>query len=217
MVCVLPSILSCNLLHLEADLAAFEKIGIQKIHFDVMDGHFVPNLTFGPGLLQQIKTAFPFFIDVHLMVENASPFVDWYCKAGADSISIHIENTPHVFKIIEQIKTLGARAGVVINPGTPVQAVDAVLPIVDYVLIMSVNPGFSGQKFIGSVLSKVQYLVKKRQDSSFAFTIMIDGGINRETAPAAVAAGCDELVVGNAFFSESFFTAFTFYNSLKGV
>lgn len=215
MVCVFPSILSCNLLNLQADLAAFENVGIQKVHFDVMDGHFVPNLTFGPALLKQIKAAFPFWIDVHLMVENAAIFVDWYGNAGADSISVHIENTPHIYKVIEQIKKYGAKAGVVINPGTPVHAIDAVLPIVDFILVMSVNPGFGGQSFIGSVLDKVRALVEKRQIGSHDFSIMIDGGINRETAPMAVAAGCDALVVGNAFFKEDFASAYAFYQSLK--
>ncbi|CAO4839426.1 MAG: Ribulose-phosphate 3-epimerase [Holosporales bacterium] len=214
MVCVVPSILSCNLLNLQADLAAFQAIGVQKIHFDVMDGHFVPNLTFGPALLKQIRAEFPFWLDVHLMVENPAFFIDLYGEAGADSISVHIENTPHIFKLIEQIKKYKAKAGVVINPGTPIHALDAVLPIVDYVLIMSVNPGFAGQRFIENVLDKVDDLAKKRDVESYDFSIMIDGGINRKTAPNAVRAGCDQLVIGSAFFEEPFASAYAFYENL---
>lgn len=215
MVCIFPSFLASDLLNIEKTLQELKNGGVEKLHFDVMDGHFVPNLTFGPMFLKLIKEKSSLFLDVHLMVNNVDRFVDWYCDSGADSIAIHIENTPHVLRTIDMIKKRKIKAGIVLNPGTPITHLNAVLPFVDYVLVMSVNPGFGGQTFIPEMLEKVKLLKKRIHDLNLPITVMIDGGINRTTAIDAVQAGCDALVVGNAFFSNDFKTEYDYYMGLK--
>lgn len=195
-----PSILSADFAKLGDEVRAVAEAGADYIHVDVMDGHYVPNLTIGPGVVKALRphTDLPF--DVHLMISPVDPFIDAFVDAGADIITVHPEAGPHLHRTIQAIKAHGIRAGVSLNPGTPVEAVDNVINDVDLILVMSVNPGFGGQSFIESQLDKIAQLRKRIDASGREIDLEVDGGITAETAPRAIAAGADVLVAGTATF-----------------
>ncbi len=195
-----PSILSADFWRLGEQVMACVEGGADLIHFDVMDGHFVPNITFGPVLLENIKKHCPLPLDAHLMIENPDRYIPDFVKAGADMVSVHIENTPHIHRTLELIKSLGARAGVVINPGTPLGALEEVLHYVDFVLLMSVNPGFGGQKFIPRSIQRLRALKAMVQSINPSVLIEIDGGIKEENLLEVARAGADIFVVGSGIF-----------------
>ena len=195
-----PSILSADFAKLGEEVSAVDKAGADWIHIDVMDGHFVPNLTIGPGVVKALRphTKKPF--DVHLMISPVDNFLDAFAEAGADIITVHPEAGPHVHRSIQHIKSLGKKAGVSLNPGTPAKMLDYVLEEVDLVLVMSVNPGFGGQKFIASQLRKIESIANQVAKKNLAIDIEVDGGIDPVTAPQAVDAGATVLVAGTAVF-----------------
>jgi len=195
-----PSILSADFAKLGEEVSAVDKAGADWIHVDVMDGHFVPNLTIGPGVVKALRphTKKPF--DVHLMISPVDLFLNAFAEAGADIITVHPEAGPHVHRSIQHIKSLGKKAGVSLNPGTPAKMLDYVLEEVDLVLVMSVNPGFGGQKFIASQLRKIESIANQVAKKNLAVDIEVDGGIDPATAPQAVDAGATVLVAGTAVF-----------------
>jgi ribulose-phosphate 3-epimerase len=195
---VAPSILSSDLAHLADELASIEGAGY--VHFDAMDGHFVPNLTFGPGVLATVKEATDIPVDAHLMISNPDQMVPEYLAAGADIVTFHYEATAHANRLANLIREGGARAGVAINPGTPVSALDAIIEDVDLVLVMTVNPGFGGQKFIPGSLRKVRQVRAMCNERHVAPIIEVDGGISPTTAGDVCAAGARLLVAGSAVF-----------------
>jgi ribulose-phosphate 3-epimerase len=197
---IAPSILSANFACLKEDIQIAEQSGANWIHIDVMDGHFVPNLTMGPFIVETVRkiTALP--LDVHLMITNPESSLSDYAQAGADHLIVHIETCPHIYRTIELIHSLGCKAGVAINPGTPVQAVVEVLPLIDIALVMSVNPGFSGQKFIPGSPRKVKQLYLALQEFNSHAIIEVDGGITSETLPPMYSAGARAFVAASAIF-----------------
>ncbi|MDE0058307.1 MAG: ribulose-phosphate 3-epimerase [Defluviicoccus sp.] len=198
---IAPSILSADFARLGAELRAVTDAGADLIHVDVMDGHFVPNITIGPGVVKALKphSALPF--DVHLMIAPVDPFIPQFAAAGADIVTVHAEAGPHLHRSLALIREQGCKAGVSLNPSTPAAAVAPVLDAVDLVLVMSVNPGFGGQSFIESQLDKLGTLRRMIDDSSRDIALEVDGGINPETARRAAEAGADILVAGTAAFS----------------
>jgi len=200
MVELLPSILSADFAHLADQVAAAERGGGTVIHVDVMDGHFVPNLTLGPPVVESIRKVTKCVLDLHLMITDPDKYAPIFVEAGADQVSVHYEAATHLDRIIRNIQSMGAKAGVVLNPATPVSVLEDILYVADYVLIMSVNPGFGGQKFIPNALRKIRRLDQIRRERGLSFRIEIDGGVNRENVESIVRAGCDWLVAGSAVF-----------------
>jgi ribulose-phosphate 3-epimerase len=198
---IAPSILSADFAKLGDEVRAITAAGADYIHIDVMDGHFVPNLTIGPVVVKALRphSALPF--DVHLMIAPVDPYIPEFAAAGADIITLHPEAGPHLHRSIQLIKSLGKKAGVALNPATPVDAVDFVLNDVDLILVMSVNPGFGGQSFIAEGLEKLRILRAKIDGTGRAIDLEVDGGINDQTARAAIGAGADVLVAGTASFT----------------
>lgn len=195
-----PSILSADFTRLAEAVAMVEDAGADLIHVDVMDGHFVPNLTIGPPVVKAIKRIARRPLDVHLMVSDPDRTAQWYVDAGADIVTIHIEASTHAHRTLSAIRAGGAMAGITLNPGTPAASLAEVLPFVDLVLVMSVNPGFGGQSFIASSVEKVAEIRAMCKAAGVAPRIEVDGGIDVTTAPAVVQAGADTLVAGNAIF-----------------
>jgi len=197
---IAPSILSADFSKLGKEVRAVEKAGADWIHVDVMDGHFVPNITLGPLVVKAVHEVTILPLDVHLMIENPECYIDDFAKAGASMISVHAETCVHLNRTIAQIREAGAQAGVVLNPSTPLSAVDWVLEYVDLVLIMSVNPGFGGQQFIPNSLSKIRALRRIIDDRGLTILIEVDGGVNTKTISDIAQAGADVFVAGSAIF-----------------
>lgn len=198
---IAPSILSADFSRLAEEVADVEKGGADWLHVDVMDGHFVPNLTIGPVVVSALKGKTKLPLDCHLMVSRPEDWVDEFAKAGARIITVHVEATAHLDRLISKIREKGCLAGVSLNPATPVSALTEVLSMVDLVLVMSVNPGFGGQKFIESSVRKIEDLARTRRERGYKFLIEVDGGVNAENAAQLTAAGADVLVAGSAVFS----------------
>jgi ribulose-phosphate 3-epimerase len=200
MVQIVPSILAADFAHLADEIERVERAGATMLHVDIMDGHFVPNLTLGPPVVKAIRRVTRLTLDLHLMIEDPDTYAPIFIEAGADQISVQQEACRHVDRTLNMIKSEGARAGVVINPATPVVMIEEVLEVADYVLVMSVNPGFGGQPFIPRTLEKVRRLDRKRKDLGVPLPIEIDGGINAENVGDAVRAGCDWIVTGTSIY-----------------
>lgn len=200
---ILPSLLSANFSNLEKDIEEMEKIGIDMFHLDVMDGHFVPNISFGFPVIESIRKSTNKILDVHLMVSNPDAYVEKFCDIDSDMISFHIEATNHADRLIDVIKNKGKKAGIVLNPQTPIESIEYLLHKLDYVLLMTVNPGFGGQKFIFEMLKKIERLDNIRKDKKYEFLIQVDGGINVETSKLCRDKGADLLVCGSFLFKSS--------------
>ena len=198
---IAPSILSADFSRLGEEVKAITAAGADYIHIDVMDGHFVPNLTIGPAVVAALRPHSKLPFDVHLMISPVDAYVPAFAKAGADIITVHPEAGPHLHRTVQLIKSLGKKAGLSLNPGTPVEAVDNLIGDLDLVLVMSVNPGFGGQSFIASQLEKIAALRKRIDAAKRPIELEVDGGINQETAKAAIGAGAEVLVAGTATFT----------------
>ncbi len=201
-VLIAPSILSADFARLAEEIAAVEQAGADLLHVDVMDGHFVPNLTVGPPIVESLKKVTRLPLDVHLMITNADAFIPEFVEAGADYLTVHVEACPHLHRTIQSIKERGIKAGVTLNPATPISSLQDILGDVDLVLIMSVNPGFGGQKFIPSVLKKISDARTMLDRINSHALLEVDGGVKVENTKAIVAAGATTLVAGSAIFSQ---------------
>jgi ribulose-phosphate 3-epimerase len=200
MIEIVPSILSADFARLAEEIARVERGGAGLLHLDVMDGHFVPNLTIGPPVVESIRKSTRLHLDCHLMIENPERYAAAFVQAGANSVSVHYEACRHLDGVLGVIRAEGAMAGVVLNPATPVAVLEDVLEVADYVLLMSVNPGFGGQKLIPYVLDKVRKLDSMRREKRLALPIEIDGGVHKDNLADVVRAGCDWIVTGSAVF-----------------
>lgn len=200
MIKVAPSILSADFSQLANEINKIEKAGADWVHIDVMDGHFVPNLTFGPPVVAAIRKVTKLPFDVHLMVTNPQDLIEPFAKAGADIITVHAETAPHLHRLLQTIKEYGLKAGVSLNPSTPLAVVEEVLDDLDMILIMSVNPGYGGQKFIPGAIEKITRLKTKLDQRKLSVDIEVDGGINASTARQVIAAGATILVAGSAVY-----------------
>ena len=204
---IAPSILAADYANFASELKRIEETSAEYVHIDIMDGQFVPNITFGADVVASMRKHSKLVFDCHLMVVNPERFVDAFAQAGADIMTIHAESTLHIHGALQKIKKAGMKAGVVINPGTPVSAIEPVLSLVDQVLIMTVNPGFGGQAFIPEMLEKVQKVAKIRDEKGYDFDIEVDGGVDNKTIKACYQAGANVFVAGSHLFKASDLTA----------
>jgi ribulose-phosphate 3-epimerase len=200
MIKIAPSLLSADFARLEQELASVEHADI--LHLDVMDGHFVPNITFGPPVIKALRSRTRLPFDCHLMISEPQRYIDAFLDAGADMISIHVEAEPHLQRALQMIRDGGARAGIAINPATSTESLSAAIGFCDYVLVMTVNPGFGGQKFLEPVVGKIRQLARMVQEEGLSVEIEVDGGVDARTAPLVVAAGATILVAGSAVFGQ---------------
>ena len=198
-----PSLLSADFVRLAEEIARVEAAGADWLHLDIMDGHFVPNLTFGPPVVAAIRKISKLPLDVHLMVSNPAALIEQFAEAGADYLTVHVETEPHLHRLVNRIRELGVKPAVTLNPATSVDLLDEILSEVDMVLVMSVNPGFGGQKFIPASLDKIRRLRQKLKRLDRQVLIEVDGGVNQETAPQLIEAGVDVLVAGSAVFGSA--------------
>lgn len=197
---VAPSLLSCNFLNIQQEIKRLEEAGVDYIHFDVMDGNFVPNISFAFPILNQIRQITDLTIDTHLMVQDPERYIQTFAEAGSDIITVHVEATNHIHRAIQMIHDTGKKAGVTLNPGTPIESVVPVLKDIDLVLVMTVNPGFGGQKFIDNGIEKIKFLKDYKEKYHLNYEIEVDGGVNEVTAKTCIEAGADVLVAGSYFF-----------------
>jgi ribulose-phosphate 3-epimerase len=204
---IAPSLLAADFGRLKEEVAAIEAAGADWLHLDVMDGHFVPNLSFGPLVLAALRKHSRLPFDVHLMITPVDPYIAAFAEAGADHISLHPEAGPHLHRSLQLIQSLGKQAGVVLNPATPVETVAWTLDLVDIILVMSVNPGFGGQKFLASQVPKIAALRRMIDGTGRPVTLAVDGGITPQTAPSVIAAGADTLIAGTAVFGAADYAA----------
>jgi len=207
MVKIAPSILSANFLNLGEEIKAADKAGADMLHIDIMDGHFVPNITIGPFIVESIRKITSLPLDVHLMIEEPDRYLMDFIKAGADFLTVHYETSVHLHRTVQRIKESGVKAGVSLNPATSILSVEHILPDMDFVLLMSVNPGFGGQKFIPHIIHKITALKKIIKNRGLTTLIEVDGGIKLDNAKDVVSAGADILVMGSAFFNSKDYRA----------
>lgn len=200
---VAPSILAADFSRLGEEVSAVTEMGADFIHLDVMDGHFVPNLSFGSDIVKGLRSYSDLPFDVHLMIKNPEQYIDAFVDAGADWITVHPESTPHIHSVLQKIRQAGLKAGIALNPGTSIDTLDGVIDIIDLILIMTVNPGFGGQSFLNDQLQKISKTRSKIDKISALIQLSVDGGINLKTARLAIEAGADILVAGSAIFKQN--------------
>ncbi|GEN63235.1 ribulose-phosphate 3-epimerase [Acetobacter oeni] len=204
---IAPSVLAANFARLGEEVTAIENAGANWIHLDVMDGHFVPNISFGPAVVKALRPCSSLPFDVHLMIEPCDPYLEDFAKAGADHITVHAEAGPHLHRSLQRIRALGVKSGVSLCPATPPEQLSQVLDMVDIILVMTVNPGFGGQKFLTSQIAKIARLREMIDASGHDIRLAVDGGIDAETAPLAVTAGADVLIAGSAVYGAADYSA----------